>query len=43
MVLSVGNEKDILVWSIENLITDPLHGRLVGHKYPVTEVRRFYE
>lgn len=42
MVLSAGNEKDILVWSVENMITDPLCGRIIGHKNPVVDLRSFF-
>ena len=36
LLLSSGYEKDVMVWSIENIVTDPLYGRLVGHLEPVT-------
>jgi len=40
-LLSSGSDQDIYVWAMENTVNDPLHGRLRGHKSPVTDLFRF--
>jgi WD40 repeat protein len=40
LLLSQGNEATIYVWSMENLISDPLFGKIRGHKMPVASMNR---
>ena len=40
-LLSAGSEQDIYVWAVDNIVDDPLYGRLGGHKKPVCDMFAF--
>jgi WD40 repeat protein len=40
LLLSQGNEAVIYVWSMENLISDPLFGKIRGNKMPISSMVR---
>ena len=39
--MTVGSEQDIFVWAMDNIVSDPIYGRMRGHKTPTTDCTRF--